>query len=78
MFSTQEDLDMLASTLRIMQKVYISVRDLDPNEAVKGLHQMPELARQYGRKDGKDTRLVDIVAEQMISLGDDAVGHLPN
>jgi hypothetical protein len=71
-----EDVEMLNGSLQIMKKMYIDLRNLDIEKASTDIGKLDEKTKRlYARKDGKDTRLFDIVAENAISLGNNFYGH---
>lgn len=54
---------MLDNSLFVMQNVLAAIRELPLAEGKR------DLSEEYQRKDGKDTRKFDVVAEQMIAVG---------
>lgn len=73
----KEDAAALQGSIEIMRHTYRVLRRLPAREAAEGLAEMTEAERdRYRRKDGKDTRRFDIVAEQEITNGNDFKGHL--
>ena len=77
MYLTDEDIDMANGSVSIMSRMYERLRALPVEEARKNLSEFDEKTqKKYARKDMKDTRYFDIVAEDLISLGDGCSGHL--
>lgn len=76
MYLTDEDLEMLNGSIEIMAHMYKVLRQMDPKQAKADVSTLDErMADRYKRKDKKDTRLFDMVAEESISLGYKFVGH---
>lgn len=76
MYLTDEDSKMLQGSLEIMTQMYETLRALEVQRAKVDISQLDEKTRKrYSRKDKKDTRFFDIVAEDAISLGHDFFGH---
>ncbi len=76
MYLTDEDSKMLQGSLEIMTQMYGTLRALEVQRAKVDISQLDEKTRKrYSRKDKKDTRFFDIVAEDAISLGHDFFGH---
>ena len=77
MYLTDSDEIMLAGTLGIMRHMFHVLRDIPVGEAARDLSQFDERTRaKYSRKDMKDTRFFDIVAEDTIALGNGCSGHM--
>ena len=72
-----KDTMMLNGSLTIMRRMYHDLCRLPVAKAIRHISQMdPEIQELYSRKDGKDTRWFDVVAEDIICLGgDNGFGH---
>ncbi len=76
MVMTDEDMEMLDGSIRIMRHMYRHLRSLKVDDAKKNISDLDEKIRSlYSRKDGKDTVFFDVEAEESISLGIDFCGH---
>ena len=77
MYLTEEDVELLDGSVDIMSKLNERIRELPIEEALMDLGDLdPRLQERYARKDKKDTKFFDIVAENTISIGDGCSGHL--
>ncbi|RLI97175.1 MAG: hypothetical protein DRO99_03360 [Candidatus Aenigmatarchaeota archaeon] len=77
MYLTEEDVEMLNGSVSVLSKMYQRLRDLPVEEARRDLSELDAKAqKKYARKDRKDTKFFDIVAEDAISIGDGYQGHL--
>ncbi|MDI6721577.1 MAG: hypothetical protein QMD85_04245, partial [Candidatus Aenigmarchaeota archaeon] len=77
MYLTEADERMLNGTISIMKRLFDLLRDMPVEEAVRDLKNFDKRTQEkYSRKDRKDTRFFDIVAEDAISLGDGCCGHM--
>ncbi len=77
MFLTDEDTDMLIASFAIVKRLYERLRDLHVVEAKRDISELNEkIQRKYARKDRKDTRYFDVVAENAITLGEKGPGML--
>jgi len=73
---TDQDLQMLDGSINILKQMFLELRKLEVDKAAKNLSGLDEITKKlYTRKDGKDTRIFDIVAENAISLGSVSQGH---
>lgn len=76
-YLTEEDAKLFDGSIGIMQRMYQTLRELPVKEALKDLSELDEKTQtRYVRKDQKDTRYFDIIAENAISTGDYSSGHL--
>jgi len=76
-YLTEEDVALLDGSIRIMQNMYERLIELPVEEAKRDLSELDaRMQEKYRRKDRKDTRYFDIVAEDAISIGDGFSGHL--
>ncbi|MEK6887957.1 MAG: hypothetical protein AABX14_03370 [Candidatus Aenigmatarchaeota archaeon] len=77
MYLTPEDEKMLNGSIEIMSRIFERLRDMPTEEAVRDISELDKETRErYARKDRKDTRMFDIVAEDAISIGDGFSGHM--
>ena len=77
MYMSDEDGKMLDGTIGILKHMFEQIRDMPIDEAMRNLSDLgEEKIRRYSRKDRKDTMLIDVVAEDAISIGDGFSGHL--
>ena len=76
MHLTNEDIEMIDGSLTILKNMYFRLRELSVTDAKRDISEMEDsIKAKYARKDGKDTRFFDIVAENAISYGADSFGH---
>ena len=67
---------MLNASLIVMKRVYKMLGNLAINKAGVHISDLPaEVREKYSRKDGKDTIGLDIVAEDIISIGGEVVAY---
>ena len=77
MYLTPEDTSMLNGSIEIMSRIFERLRDTPVKDAVRNLSGLDKAKQdRYRRKDRKDTRMFDIVAEDAISIGDGFSGHM--
>jgi hypothetical protein len=74
----EEDRRLMSGSYTIMRRLHERLTNLPVTLAHRDLSQLPEEERRrYERKDGKDTRFFDYVAENIISgYGDNDPGHM--
>jgi hypothetical protein len=72
-----KDTMMLNGSLTIMRRMYNTLCRLSVKDAIRHISEMDaETQTLYSRKDGKDTRWFDVVAEDIICLGgEQCFGH---
>ncbi len=77
MYLTQEDELMLNGSIEIMGHLFDRLRDMPFEEATMDLSKLDKRKQErYKRKDRKDTRMFDILAEDSISIGDGFPGNM--
>lgn len=68
---------MLDRSIEIMSQLFERLRDLPVEDAIKDISELDKRKQErYKRKDRKDTRMFDIVAEDAISIGDGFPGNM--
>ena len=77
MYLTAEDERMLNGSIEIMCHIFELLRDMPVGDAVRDISELDGAKQErYARKDRKDTRMFDIVAEDAVSVGDGFSGHM--
>ncbi len=77
MYLTTEDEQMLNGSIEIIGHIFERLRDMPIKDAARDISELDKAKRErYARKDRKDTRMFDIVAEDAISIGDGFSGHM--
>lgn len=77
MYLTDEDNQLLEGSIKVMQKMYERIAGLPADEAMRDISELPPKTQEkYKRKDRKDTKYFDIVAEDALSVGDGFSGHI--
>lgn len=74
----EQDKRSLEASLRIMQKMYSALREVPVDDAMRHISEFPaDVRKKFERKDGKDTRYFDMLAEEALSVGTvDCQGHI--
>ncbi|HLD77668.1 MAG TPA: hypothetical protein VJB16_01440, partial [archaeon] len=74
---TEADGQMLDASVQVLKNLFSALRELPVADAMRPISELDERTRaKYSRKDRKDTRFIDIVAEDALSVGCGFSGHV--